>query len=83
APAIGLLALRDVVLSFQLNFVPALIITEGGPRYATTYVPLYLYRTAFRYFRLGYASAMSVFLFAVTGLVLYVQYRLARRSGLI
>ncbi|MDQ3963945.1 MAG: sugar ABC transporter permease [Actinomycetota bacterium] len=83
APAIGLLALRDVVLSFQLNFVPALIITDGGPRYATTYVPLYLYRTAFRYFRLGYASAMSVFLFAVTGLVLYVQYRLARRSGLI
>lgn len=83
APAIGLLALRDVVLSFQLNFVPALIITEGGPRYATTYLPLYLYRTAFRYFRLGYASAMSVFLFAVTGLIFYVQYRLARRSGLI
>ena len=83
APAIGLLALRDVVLSFQLNFVPALVITDGGPRYATTYVPLYLYRTAFRYFRLGYASAMSVFLFAVTGLVLYIQYRLARRSGLI
>ena len=83
APAIGLLALRDVVLSFQLNFVPALVITDGGPRYATTYVPLYLYRTAFRYFRLGYASAMSVFLFALTGLVLFVQYRLAKRSGMI
>lgn len=82
-PAIGLLALRDVVLSFQISFVPALIVTEGGPRYATTYLPLYLYRSAFRYFRLGYASAMSVFLFVLTGLVLYAQYRLAKRWRLI
>ncbi|MDQ3985284.1 MAG: sugar ABC transporter permease [Actinomycetota bacterium] len=79
APIIGLLALRDVILSFQINFVPALLVTEGGPRLATLYLPLYAYRTAFRYFRLGYASAMTLTLFVLTALVVYVQYRLIRR----
>ena len=79
APILGLLALRDVVLSFQINFVPALIVTEGGPRYATTYLPLYAYRQAFRYFRLGYASAMTLTMFVLTALIVYVQYRLIKR----
>ena len=83
APVISLLALRDVILSFQINLVPAMIITDGGPRYATTYLPLYIYRTAFRYFRFGYASAIAMSLLVVTALVLYVQYRLARRYRLI
>ena len=79
APILGLLALRDVVLSFQINFVPALLVTEGGPRYATTYLPLYAYRQAFRYFRLGYASAMTLTMFVLTAVIVYVQYRLIRR----
>jgi multiple sugar transport system permease protein len=83
APVLALLALRDVVLTFQVNFVPALLVTEGGPRYATTYLPVYAYRAAFRYFRLGYASAVTLTMFAITALVIYVQYRLARRWRLI
>lgn len=79
APALALLALRDLILSFQLNFVPALIVTDGGPRLATTFVPLYVYRAAFTYFRFGYASALSVLLFVMTAVVIVVQYRLARR----
>lgn len=83
APVIALLALRDFILSFQVTLVPALLITDGGPRYATTYVPLYVYRTAFRYFRLGYASAITVTMFVLTAVVIYVQYRLARRWRLV
>lgn len=83
APALLLLAFRDVAVSFQLNFVPALIVTDGGPRLATTFVPLYLYRTAFSYFRFGYASAMSLVLFAVTAVIVFVQYRMARRWRLL
>ncbi len=79
APVLALLALRDVILSLQVNFVPALLLTDGGPRYATTYVPLYVYRTAFRYFRLGYASTIALTMFVITALVVYVQYRLAKR----
>ncbi|MDQ3941311.1 MAG: sugar ABC transporter permease [Actinomycetota bacterium] len=79
APILGLLAFRDLILSFQLNFVPALIVTEGGPRLATTFLPLYIYRSAFTYFRLGYASAVSFALFLFTAVVVAVQYLLVRR----
>ena len=32
APVLLLLTLRDVILALQLNFVPALLVTDGGPR---------------------------------------------------
>ena len=83
APVLGLLALRDVILSLQVNFVPALLLTDGGPRYATTYLPLFVYRTAFRYFRLGYASTIAVSMFLMTALIVYVQYRMAKRWRLL
>jgi multiple sugar transport system permease protein len=83
APALALLALRDVILTLQVNFVPALILTDGGPRYATTFIPLYIYRTAFRYFRLGYASTIALTMVVITAVIVFVQYRLARRWRLI
>jgi multiple sugar transport system permease protein len=79
APVLALLILRDVILTLQVNFVPALLLTDGGPRYATTFLPLYVYRTAFRYFRLGYASTIALTMVLVTAVIVYVQYRLARR----
>lgn len=82
-PALALLALRDLILSLQVNFVPALLMTDGGPRYATTYLPLYVYRSAFRYFRLGYASTIALTMFLMTALIVYVQYRLAKRWRLV
>jgi multiple sugar transport system permease protein len=72
-PTLGLLAARDVVLSLQTTFVPALIITQGGPRYATTFLPLYLYQNGFEYLRLGYASAMTWVMFLVTALMVSAQ----------
>jgi multiple sugar transport system permease protein len=66
-----------------MNFVPALVLTDGGPRQATTYLPLFAYRQAFRYFRLGYASAIALSMFVITGLAIYLQYRLARRYRLL
>ena len=44
------------------TFVPVLLVTEGGPQGATTTPPLYLYRRAFEYGELGYASMLSVVL---------------------
>ncbi len=83
APVLALLGLRDVILSFQANFVPALIVTDGGPRLATYFLPLYVYREGFRYGRLGYAAAVTLTMFAITAIVVGVQYRLARRWRLI
>jgi multiple sugar transport system permease protein len=83
APVLALLALRDVVYSLQVNFIPALILTDGGPRNATTYLPVYVYRAAFRYFRLGYASTMAMAMFVLTAVIVVIQYRLAKRWRLL
>jgi multiple sugar transport system permease protein len=80
APVLLLLFLRDTIFSLQLNFVPALVVTEGGPPpYATTYVPLFVYRNAFEYLRYGYAAAATVTMFALTLAIVLVQWRIVRR----
>lgn len=80
APGLLLLLFRDTVFSFQANFVPALIVGRGGgPDYATMYLPMYVYTTAFGYLRFGYAAAMTCAMYAVTGLVLWLQYRIMVR----
>jgi multiple sugar transport system permease protein len=80
APALLLLLFRDTIFSFQANFVPALIVGRGGgPDYATTFLPMYVYTTAFGYLRFGYAAAMTCAMYVVTGLVLWLQYRTAVR----
>lgn len=59
--------------SFQL-LVPVLMLTKGGPSGATDLASFQIYETAFTYFDLGRASAMSLLvvlgLFAVIGLQL-------------
>ncbi|MBA3450193.1 MAG: sugar ABC transporter permease [Chloroflexia bacterium] len=82
APALLILLFRDTIFSFQANFVPALIVGRGGgPDYATTFLPMYIYTTAFGYLRFGYAAAMTCAMFVVTGLVLWLLYRFAVRWG--
>jgi len=82
APLLLLLFLRDWILSFQLNFVPALIVTDGGPPpYATTYLPLFVYRTGFEYLRYGYAAAATLVMLVLTALVVLLQWRVVRRFG--
>ena len=79
-PVLLLLLARDTIFSFQATFVPALVVTEGGPPpYATTYVPLFVYRTAFEYLRYGYAAAATLTMFALTAAIVYVQWRIIRR----
>ena len=79
-PVLLLLLARDTIFSFQATFVPALVVTEGGPPpYATTYVPLFVYRTAFEYLRYGYAAAATLTMFALTAVIVYAQWRIIRR----
>lgn len=48
------------------TFSTALVMTDGGPVYATTFYVLALYRRAFEDMRMGYASAMAWILMIVT-----------------
>ena len=53
--------------------------TQGGPANASSTVILLLYETAFKYFRLGDASVMAVFVFVTLLLVTTLQWRVLRR----
>lgn len=79
APTMLLLVFRDTIFSFQASFVPALIATGGGPHpYATTYLPLFIYRNGFEYLRYGYAAAATLAMFLVTALIVVVQDRIVK-----
>jgi multiple sugar transport system permease protein len=76
APALLLVAMRDTIVSLQATFLPALLVTEGGPPpYATTYLPLFAYRNGFEYLRYGYASATTVVMLILTASILWLLYR--------
>lgn len=79
APTLLLLLFRSTIFSFQTSFVPAMIVTDGGPPpYATTYLPLFIYRNAFEYLRYGYAGVATLVMFVVTVIVV-IQYRIVKR----
>ncbi len=49
--------------------------TSGGPNNATLFYLLYLYRNAFEYFRMGYASALAWVLFVFILVLTLILYR--------
>jgi multiple sugar transport system permease protein len=68
-----------VIGSFQV-FVSAFVIgnTTGRPLESTLMYMVLIYRNAFRYFKMGYASALAVLLFVVILIVTLTIFRSAR-----
>lgn len=64
SPTIFFNLILGIIGSFQV-FTSAYIMTGGGPDNATLMYVLYLYNNAFRYFKLGKASAMAWVLFLI------------------
>lgn len=60
------------------GFVLVLIMTNGGPANATLMYGLYIYRNAFVYFSMGYASALAWVLLTVIILITALQFYLAK-----
>jgi multiple sugar transport system permease protein len=70
-----------VVANTAINFLlfaPMYIMTQGGPSDSTTVLMFEVYRNAFVYFRLGYASAVSTLLLVIMLVVAFVQFRVLR-----
>ncbi len=77
-PAILFVMLTGLIDAFQTFTLPWLL-TEGGPNSATEFYGLYLYRNAFRFFKMGYASALAWLLFLVIVAVSVVIFRSSAR----
>lgn len=76
SPVIFFNLILGIIAGFQV-FAQPLIMTNGGPRYATLFVVLYLYQNAFRDFQMGYASAIAWVLFMAIMAVTLVTFRLS------
>lgn len=73
-PTTLFLALTITIASFQV-FAQVLILTDGGPGYATEVIVHRIYTAAIRDFDFGIAAAMSLILFCIIMAVSAVQYR--------
>jgi multiple sugar transport system permease protein len=72
SPVIFFNLIMGIIGSLQV-FTEGYVMTSGGPNNATLFSVLYLYRNAFNYLNMGYASAMAWVLFLIIlGLTLIV-----------
>jgi multiple sugar transport system permease protein len=62
-------------------FGQPLIMTGGGPGHESRSVLVYLFQTAWSFFRMGYASAMAVMLAVIMIIVTLIQFRLLRSQA--
>jgi len=74
-PTTLLVMVMSVIVAMKVFAVP-LIMTGGGPADSTRVLPLFIYQTAFEFFKMGRAAAMSVFLFAAVMVFTLFQIRL-------
>ena len=76
-PTIFFNLIIGMIGAFQA-FLEAYAMTDGGPNNGSLFYVLYLYRTAFTESRMGYASALSWFLFVVILVITVLIFRSAR-----
>ncbi|MEA5014711.1 MAG: sugar ABC transporter permease [Candidatus Limiplasma sp.] len=77
-PSTFFLLTTGIITSFKVFGIVAAL-TQGGPVRSTTVIAYYAYVTAFRYYDMGYASAMSVMLFLMILIVTLVQWKLQKK----
>jgi multiple sugar transport system permease protein len=75
------LSLIISVVGSLLAFNQFFVMTDGGPGTSTVTVVMSIYDTAFANMDVGLASAMSVVLVIVVGLVTFLQFRFLREDG--
>ncbi len=75
-----LVAVTQLIASFQI-FGQVYIMTRGGPGTSTRVLIQHIYESGFRNLELGYAAAVSLFLFVVMAAVSTVQFRLMSREA--
>jgi multiple sugar transport system permease protein len=80
SPVILFNLVMGVIGSFQV-FTSAFVVggTEGGPLDSTLMYVVLIYRSAFRYFEMGYASALSVMLFLAVAVLTAIIFLFSKR----
>ncbi|WP_200806698.1 carbohydrate ABC transporter permease [Pilibacter termitis] len=66
-------------ISAFMSFTQAFVITKGGPQDSTNFYALYVYNHAFKYYDMGYASAMSWVMLVVMSLVTLLIFKSSKK----
>jgi multiple sugar transport system permease protein len=80
APTTLFLVVTSVIGSFQV-FTQIYIMTNGGPIGRTNTIMYFIYQNAFQFFKMGYASALSVLLMLMLGVFTIFQLRFYRSGA--
>jgi len=79
SPVIFFNLVMGIIGSLQGGFATVYVMTGGGPANATLITMLYLYRQAFFYMHMGYASAFAWILFLIIMGFTAIQFAMAKR----
>ena len=80
SPTTFIVVILQVIASFKV-VESVLIMTNGGPANSTRVLVLYLYDNAFFYLKMGYASTVSVILFAI--IMIFTVFQLVFEKKLV
>jgi multiple sugar transport system permease protein len=79
SPTTFFVLVMSIIGSFQV-FDTVYVLTSGGPLGTTKVLVFYLYEHAFKFFEMGYASAVAYLMFAIVFTLTMLQTRYLRRS---
>jgi len=69
----------QIIASLKV-FTSIVVMTEGGPARGTDVLPYFLYKNAFQYHKMGYASAAAIFLFTIIFVFTLLQFKFGEKS---
>jgi len=79
SPTTFFILVMSVIGSFQV-FDTVYVLTSGGPLGSTKVLVFYLYEQAFKFFEMGYASAVAYLLFAIIFVLTLLQVKYLKGS---
>ncbi len=77
-PCLSPIILYNLVMqtiSGFMSFTQAFVITKGGPNDATNLYALYVYNQGFKYYDMGYASAMSWVMLVFMSIITFIIFK--------
>lgn len=74
SPTVFLVLVLSLIGALQV-FEAVLVLSNGGPGDSSTTVALYIYKTAFSFFKMGYASALAWLLSLILIVLMVIQWR--------
>lgn len=77
SPTTFFILVMSLIASFQV-FDIVYVLTQGGPLGKTKVLVFYLYEHAFKFFDMGYASAIAYCLFAIIFIFTLIQFKFMR-----